>query len=335
MAEEEPQSHLWRAAEVVPVGQQIPLERRSLDELRQLRDEKAELCHHLEREMFRLRQPTDLEKRVNFLEGAVEVAERGDEMDPQERMTFLRKFIEDLRDDHHEHLALHDQGQQAEILPHGVVLKVEEHPILKEDRAQAELEEAWRKRPSEHEKHPDIGKPGLFAEQYKLVPNPWNEQGYDYRREAQSRPDWMQAPWEDWQQDLDNMEEMDNRVAQTKFGKIVNNLSEKVWDQVPDVLKPAEAEKPVQYGCGDVFVCRDGARATSRSVRWQMAEAGIAVYGEAPPVTVDWLKENKVIRGEEDDEKEEKEKKQAQRPYVHPAHVMQALYGQYTPPATR
>lgn len=297
---------LWHGAEVVPVKDKVPLQLRSLDELKQMRDDKAALVQHLETELYMLQQPTELERRIAMLEGIVDVAERGDDVDPKERADFMRKFVEDLRDDHHHFLALHDQGVQAEQLPHGIVLKVAEHPILTEHRAQAEEEERLRKRESEQERHPDIGKPGLFAEQFKLVPNPYREQGWDYTQEVPG-----ETPWHEWQETLDTLEEFDKRVSESHVGQVVTHISNRVAQAMPpfitEVFSPKEEDRPIQYGCGDVFVDKDRAKSTGRALRWQMAKAGLPVYGEAPAVTAEWLKENDIIKDEEegDDEKDE------------------------------
>jgi len=310
--------HLWHGAEIVPVEQHIPLKLRALDELEKMRDDKASLCKHLEEEMFWLQQPSDLEKRVALLEGAIAVAEGEDTFDAQERTDFLRKFVEDLCDDHHDLLALHDQGTQAEVLPHGVVLKVAEHPILTEHRAQAAEEEYLRKHPSLEERHPDIGREGLFAEQFKLVENPWNEKGWDYTKEVGGG----QTAWHEGQEMIDKLVEFDNAVAETPVGQIATAIGSSIANSVPTFLKEtfaSDAVAPVQYGCGDVYIDKDRAKSTGRALRWQMAEAGLPVYGNAPPVTVEWLKENNVIQGSDDEEeeggeKEEKEEKKEEGP---------------------
>jgi hypothetical protein len=307
-------AHLWHAADVVPVDKHIPLDVRSSEELEKMRDDKASLFVHLEQELFYLQQPSELEKRVAMLEGAVALAEDGDRIDPRERDEFLRRFVEDLRDDHHRHMALYDHGTAAEMLPHGLVLKVDEHPILTEHRAQAAHEEYLRKHPSEEERHPDIGRPGYFAENYRLKPNPWNEQGFDYTKEVSGG----KTPWHDAQEMLDNLEEFDNKVAESSVGQFVAGLGQTVSDNVPqfitEVFGPAEVEKPVQYGCGDVFVDRDRAKSTGRAMRWQMAEAGLPVYGDAPPVTMEWLEENNVLKAKEEEEEPERQALPARPP---------------------
>jgi len=291
---------LWHGAEVVPVRDRISLELRSMEELEKMRDDKAALCKHLENELFWLQQPSELEKRVAMLEGACDMAEKGDEVDPKERALFMRSLVEDLRDDHHHFIALHDMGQQAEMLPHGVVLKVAEHPILTEHRAQADAEELARKNPSAEEKHPYFDKPGVFAEQYKLVPNPFNEQGWDYTKEVSGT-----TPWHEWQETLDTLEEFDKRVAESHVGQVVTQVSGQVWNALPnfmtEVFSPKEEYIPRQYGCGDIFVDKDKAKVIGRSLRWQMAEAGLPVYGEAPRVTAEWLEENNVIQNKEEE----------------------------------
>jgi len=288
-------AHLWHGAEIVPINQHIALELRSNAELQRIRDEKQALAKHLEMELFMLRQPSELQNRIAALEGAILVAENGDNMDPEERVTLLRKLIEDLRDDHHHHLALHDQGQQAIELPHGIVLQVAEHPILTEHRAQADYEEWARKHPSEQPCHPDIGRPGVFAEQFKLVPNPYNERGFDYRKEAG-------IGRSQWQATVDEMEEFDKKVAESKFGQVISQVGENIQNSVPqfitEVFGPKQVEAPRQYGCGDVYVDKDRAKSTGRAMRWQMAEAGLPVYGKAPRVTAEWLKENNIVKSE-------------------------------------
>jgi len=304
-------SHLWHAAEIVPVDDHIPLDLRSMDELKKIRDDKALLFQHLEEELFWLKQPTDLEKRVAMLEGVIAVAEYGDQIDPEERSIFLRKFVEDLRDDHHHFAALDDQGAQAEKLPHGVHLQVAEHPALTEGRAQAEHEEYIRKHPSTQEPHPDIGRPGYFTEHYKLKKNPYTEQGWDYTQEVAG-----ETVWHEYQEDLDALEEFDNRVAESRVGKIAACAANKISDNTPQFFKEVqkaivpEAEAPLQYGCGDVFIDKDAAKSTGRAVRWQMAEVGLPVYGDAPPVTKEWLEENEVLKASEEEKKDEEKEEE-------------------------
>jgi len=277
-------------------------DRRPMNELRRIRDSKLHLLQQLEEEKLRLEQPSDLEIRITMLEGAVEMAESGDGMDEQVRSEFLRRFVEDLRDDHHHHGALIDIGPQARKLPHAVVLNTRDHPILIEDRIRAFDEMRIRKTPSAMERHPAYGRPGYFAEHYKLVPGEtyWREKGYDYREEA----GFEKSVWHEAQEDINAMAEFDEVVAQkfeeSVIGEVYNEVKEDIMNAIPTSIKQAfaaEEVKPVPYGCGDVFVDKDMAKATGRTMRWQMAQVGLQVYGDTPAVTTEWLEENRIMQG--------------------------------------
>lgn len=276
------------------------LDRRPMNELRRIRDQKIRLLQQLEDEKNRLEQPSDLEMRVTMLEGAVEMAEKGDKLDEEVKAAFLRRFVEDLRDDHHHNTAVIDVGAQARRMPHGVVLDIPDHPILAEDRMRAEDEMMIRKMPSAMERHPAYSRPGAMSEYMRLVPNPWNEKGYDYRNEA----GFEKSVWNAAQEDINSMVEFDEAVAQrfdeSFLGEVYNDVKQGVMNAIPISIKEAftkEEIAPVPYGCGDVFVDKDMAKATGRCMRKQMAQAGLQVFGDAPPVTKEWLEENNIIRG--------------------------------------
>jgi hypothetical protein len=269
-----------------------------------------------------LEETTDLEMRITMLEGAIEIAESGGEMNPQDRAAFLRKFVEDLRDDHHGDLSRHDHGHQAVDMPHGIMLNIAFTEILANGVMEARQEELARRKPSEQESHPDIGRPGVFAEHYKLVKNPWNENGWDYTKEVAG-----ESPWHQAQESLDKLEEFDDYVADafdsSYVGQCYNSAKQSVIDAIPESVKEAltpEVVKPVQYGCGDVYIDKDRAKSTGRCVRWQMAEVGVPVYGKAEPVTEEWLKENNLI-----EDNEEKEEEEESKPTPTDSAVMKAL----------
>jgi hypothetical protein len=292
-------------------GTGVDLSKRSMQELRRIRDSKQKLLQKLEEEKRRLEEPSDLEIRVTMLEGAVELADKGDELDEEVKQDFLRRFVEDLRDDHHHHHFVSDHGRQATRLHTGdVVLNVREHPMLTEDRVRAEDEARMRKMPSAMERHPALGVPGM-GRNYRLVPNPWNEQGYDYRREA----GFEQSVWHDAQDNIQSMVDFDDAVAQafdeSSIGQAYYDLKAGIIDAIPVPIKEAfatEEKKPLPYGCGDVFVNRDMAKVTGRNMRLQMAQVGLQVYGEAPAVTNEWLEENRVMGGKKKYEEDEPEK---------------------------
>jgi len=277
-----------------------------LQNLKRIRDEKASLVAHLEAEIEELNSyGSDIGARVEAIEGAVALAEhRG--LDPKQKAELLKALLEDLRDDHHQHMPALDHGDNIITLQGGhIALHTEDHPIRLELAAQAEqqveeVEEVQEAKPQES----DARSAGTAITDHVYVPNLWRDSGRAGTINVYNRDE--DQPW---MQLRGVMAEWENTSAKIMSSKIAKRLSNETasaravaWKHTPTVLKNAwasltESAPEVPHGCGDVYV--DPARAAwmDHVMRLQMARSGVPAYGQTPAVTPTWLSRHHLTHG--------------------------------------
>lgn len=259
--------HPARPATAAAASQRTGLEAKPTRELEGLCDRRAAFAAQLERERSALCEPSDLEQRIQAIEGAVELAEEGGFMGREERAKLLQKLVQDLRDDHHHHTThryLH-AGHRALATDSPHIVPYREHPVRTETRKADERKDALTR--GQEVQSDYIGRRGAFAGSYRVVPDQesWFAGVPNLSAEVEERD--RSAPWmvlRSWLDRYAGAEHIHPEVAHHQ---------------------PSEPS----FGCGDVYVDMAREAALQRSTEQQMLRAGLPICGATPPVTPEWL----------------------------------------------
>lgn len=280
-----------------------PLEAMSLSELNNLLRRREALAAQLEAELIALQDPSDIADRVTALESAVRLASSGDWSNPEARNAALASLVKDIEEHHgsmvHFSRQLYEPAVQPKVASmyemgsgqHNLA-SVGFHPAHESSRgAQAPVAEK-RTTPD----HPDIGKRGAFAGVYQLVEDPW-ARGYDYAAQVPSYypPPPCEAKRETSyhraREDLQRFADQEDRVL-NRVGALLPASAAEFMESLQD---GRVAGHPLNSrGCGDVYVDLGRLNSATNVSKFEMARAGVPVYGVAPAVDLAWLQQHNI-----------------------------------------